>query len=185
VEREEEVALPTWISPHLGPSGISASREIPVLPLGDLSRLRHVFGFTNRMVKVVDESHFLSALEIAYWDGRPFVVTDAALTDGRKPPSSGLRACAFMLHCVASELGGDADGVAANYASAQDCLDRALEAERPDQHLVSAVLLMTLMALAAGKGESELLSLSSLAHTLADFVPGREWPLGNLFLETF
>ena len=126
----------------------------------------------------VDEQYFLAALnaDTTGRDAGARQFADAPPLHGLVQPSCGLRACAFALLCVGCKLRDDDSGVSMYYNCAQDCLDQALAlGERPDQHLVSAILLMTLMALAAGREKSELVALSSLANALSNFVADREW----------
>lgn len=167
-----------------------------MLSAADVSALNRVFGYTNRMVTIgefawtleamrdvvlmprslpslvpVDEAYFLAALGYPSPLGK---AVELSLSYPVDVPYSGLRACAFGLLCIGANLADDKLAARAYYDCAQDCLDRALAAERPDQHLVSAVMLMTLVALAAGRDHRELGALSALAHSLAGTLPGRE-----------
>lgn len=119
-------------------------------------------GLANRMQKIVDRSHLLSSLGL--------IGHSEAVNSPSEFPAC-LRACTFMLLCVASIRAGDGAAADANYQMARECVDVAV-GERPSQHLISALLLMALLSLPLGRSESEALENSAFAQRLSEFVPG-------------
>lgn len=154
------VAVPRHPSDH---SAVSSGPEFELSPASARSLLT-VIGFANRMMRVVDKAHLLSSLGLTRRTDALAVVN----TTGEAP--AGLRACAFMLLCIANTLAGDSAAAEANYSLARMCVDVGV-AERPSQHLISALLIMAIMTSPLGRDHSEALSHSALAQRLAAFVP--------------
>lgn len=164
--RSPMTGVAAWPTPArpLGPPGFAAGPLVP-----ELSRkcIAYVIGHANRMLKTCDKAHVLSSLGLGAGPAAgPTVLAD---TSGDLPP--GLRACAFMLHCMSCKLHGDAASAVAYYGRAQDCIDAALS-QLPTQHLVSALLLLSLMALPIGRDQSDAISFSAMAQGLASCTPG-------------
>ena len=151
--------------PPLERSAVSSGPEF-ILSTSAARTVSDIMGFANRMLKVVDRTHFLSSLGLIE---RPGAGALALVSPTGDAPAC-LRACAFMLLCVASTLAGDAASAHAHYQLARECVDVAV-GERPSQHLISALLLMALMTMPLGRDHSEALGHSALAQRLASFVP--------------
>ena len=157
------VAWPTPVRP-LGPGEFVAG---PLVPELSRSCVAYVIGHANRMLKTCDKARVLSSLGLGAGPAaEPTVLVDAS---GDLPP--GLRACAFMLLCMSSKLQGDTASAVTYYGRAQDCIDAALS-QLPTQHFVSALLLLSLMALPIGRDQSDAISFSAMAQGLASCIPG-------------
>ena len=126
--------------------------------------LRTALRCVNRIEKLVDEDLFLSDLFAALSD---FPLAGRA-------PSPGLNACYFILRCVGSWLAGDTPSEAAAYSHAVTCIDSTLGMDcPPDRHLVSALLLMTIVQIFGTCGSvGGCAAYASLADSLAPYAAG-------------
>ena len=89
--------------------------------------------------------------------------------DGDAPVPHGLRACAFALLSLLHRLDGDDEGEAAYSSWALHSVDAVMSCgERPSEQLISALVLLELSLVHAGRLEG---TLSGLAHHLAGFIP--------------
>ena len=130
---------------------------------------------TLLIAPAVDAEHFLAAL-----DGMDLSSTEGegrvTLYGSCQPPSrasapGGLRACFFAARWFLCRMRGDsAAGQASAFAAAVDSIDVALATERPSQHLVSALLLLSIISLFEGGGEAA--TFAGLAQRLGGFVQG-------------
>lgn len=136
--------------------------ELHALSSSEMSTAIDVFRNINRITKVVDGLHFFSALQAAVGHG-------TAVTARAAP--SGLRACYFALQCMVGRTLGDERAAAASYESAIRYVESSMK-EPPSQHLVSALLMLSIYSISCGEDQSidAACTFASLARSLSDFV---------------
>jgi hypothetical protein len=136
--------------------------ELHALSPSEMSTAIDVFRNINRITKVVDGLHFFSALQAAVGHG-------TAVTARAAP--SGLRACYFALQCIVGRTLGDERAAAASYESAIRYVESSMK-EPPSQHLVSALLMLSIYSISCGEDQSidAACTFASLARSLSDFV---------------
>jgi hypothetical protein len=88
-------------------------------------------------------------------------------------PDPGFAACCNMVLCVSSKLRGQLEHVKRYYDAARACVVHAYAS--PNEHLVSALLLLAILARASssstGLGDGQAAVHAALAQRFADAVP--------------
>lgn len=116
----------------------------------------------------VDPDRFFSAVNAATGsDG-----SNHHLAVPLEPPSPGLRACFFALICAASRVCADAESEQAHYRAALSCVDASM-LKPPDEHLISALLLLTIAQFFSVHGDAgDAGALATISQHLSCSVPG-------------
>ena len=140
----------------LGPADTLPGPEFFASP-ESIETLHLVISFANRLVKLVDGPRLFHALGSG----------DAAVW----PPESqsSLQACAFMLLCMKSKIAEDVAAAEMHFSRAQEYVNASMS-ERPSQHLISALLLMSMMAQPLGRARTDAAVHAALAQSLSTFV---------------
>ena len=126
-----------------------------------------ILTFAPNCTIAVDETLFFSSLD-------KIEACDASISLSSSPsrPSAGFQACYFMLFCMSNRFCPGGEGEEALLKYALDYIDVAM-CRRPDQHLISALLLLTIFQYYK-EGDSimaDACTFADLANTLSDFVP--------------
>lgn len=152
----------------IGPAGFADGPEIRPLTPDETSLIHLVLRFANRVCKVVDPDRFFSAVNAATGsDG-----LNHHLAVPLEPPSPGLRACFFALLCAASRVCADAESEQAHYRAALSCVDVSM-LKPPDEHLISALLLLTIAQFFSVHGDAgDAGALATISQHLSCSVPG-------------
>lgn len=152
------------------PASVADGPDMRPLTPSENGMVQLVLRFANRICKVVDPALFYAAFSSATGcdiSEGPLVAAPPAA-----PPSPGLRACYFALLCAANRFRGDAAAEQLHYRAALDCVDASMH-QRPDEHLISALLLLTIAQFFSVRGDvGDAGALASLAQHLCGFVPG-------------
>jgi hypothetical protein len=121
------------------------------------------------VLRAVEEAFFYAAIDAA----------DASQSDtsgggGSCSPWScaeapGLRVCCYMLLCVGSKLHGKHRAAKRYYDMARASIGPAYQ--QPTQHLVSALLLMTILTRSVCPDDDQAMLHAALALRMADLVP--------------
>jgi hypothetical protein len=115
----------------------------------------------------VDEQEFFAALHRA----GSVRATDEARSGALAPASEvpGLRVCCYMILCVGSKLQGQHRSAKRYYDMARSCIAPAYL--HPNQHLVSALLLMTILTRSVCPDDNQAILHAALALEMANLVP--------------
>lgn len=135
-----------------------AGPEVPAIyGIDDL--FRNSISVANRFVKIIDRDHFIGALSVG--------TSAHTEVDETVRSSASFRACSFLLLSFDKRLLNDDIGSAMYMKWALDCVDSSMH-ERPNEFLVSAFLLLALLAQSDTCLGSDARTYCSLAHGFAE-----------------
>jgi hypothetical protein len=116
----------------------------------------------------VDEAYFFEAIVTAQMEGfslKPANISVVSVTY----EAPGLRMCYYMLLCVGHELHGQHSTAKRYYYMARACTAQAIKT--PSQHLISALLVMTIFARYIFRDVDQARVHAELAKSLAGTIP--------------
>ena len=143
------------------------------------------FGFTNKILPAVDEAVFRAALAAAKGAGGAGGGSDGTVLAPDESPVRavrrhaelfGFRVCYFTLLCVGSRIAGNAPAARRYYELARAYIGPVYA--QPSQHLVSALLLMTMISRAMCHDAAQAALHAALALRMSELVEVR-WLRGE------